>query len=141
MAYLILFATAFIAATLFPAQSEAVLLSLLYQKQYSPLLLIAVASTGNILGSCINWYLGLHLQRFQQHRWFPFSAQSLAKAQHFYQRYGVYSLLLSWLPIIGDPITLIAGVLKTPFWRFVIIVSMAKIGRYVFIYLIYLGLW
>ena len=137
MAYLALFASAFLAATLFPAQSEAALLTLLASKQYSPVLLLVFASVGNILGSWLNWYIGIHLQRFRHHRYFPFSAKSLAKVEHFYHRYGVYTLLLSWLPLIGDPLTLIAGVLREKWWRFLLLVSIAKSGRYLFLYALY----
>lgn len=135
MSYLILFLTAFLAGSLFPAQSEAVFITLLYQAQYSPLLLLFSASVGNILGSCLNWYLGIHLQRFQHYKWFPFSQVQIQKAEKFYQKYGFLSLLLSWVPIIGDPLTLIAGILKEKFWRFLILVSIAKTGRYFILYL------
>lgn len=128
--YLLLFSTAFLAGSLFPAQSEAVFVALLTQANHQPLLLLLSASIGNILGSCLNWYLGLHLQRFQHHKWFPFSQTQIQKAEHFYQNYGFWSLLLSWLPIIGDPLTLIAGVLKECFWCFLLLVSIAKTGRY-----------
>ena len=135
--YLALFASAFLAATLFPAQSEAALLALLASEHYSPAALLFAASLGNILGSCLNWAIGLHLQRFRHHRLFPFSARQMDKAERFYRRYGVYTLLLSWMPIIGDPLTLIAGILRERFWRFLLLVSLAKTGRYLFLYALY----
>lgn len=137
MTLLILFLSAFGAATLLPLQSEAVLLGLLVKSSYSAVLLITVASAGNILGSCVNWYLGLKIEQYKDRKWFPVSEQQMQKAQRIYQKYGYWSLLLSWVPIIGDPITLIAGLLKENFTRFLVIVSIAKIGRYLFIYMAY----
>ena len=98
------------------------------------MLLIAVASLGNILGSCVNWYLGLKIEHYKNKKWFPVSADKMLKAQKTYQKYGYWSLLLSWVPIIGDPITLIAGLLKENLVRFLLMVSIAKIGRYLFVY-------
>lgn len=136
----LLFISAFGAATLLPLQSEAVLLGLLVQSEHAGFLLIAVASLGNILGSCVNWYLGLKIEKFKNKKWFPVSEVNMFKAQNTYQKYGYWSLLLSWVPIIGDPITLIAGLLKENFVRFLLIVSIAKIGRYLFVYLIFIGM-
>lgn len=139
MAYLLLFLSAFGAATLLPLQSEAVLLGLLWQNEYSAYLLLLCASVGNILGSCVNWYLGLRIERFKNRKWFPVSEQNMLKAEKVYQKYGYWSLLLSWVPVIGDPLTLIAGLFKEKFWRFLLIVSIAKTGRYLFIYLFFIG--
>lgn len=130
----LLFLSAFGAATLLPLQSEAVLVGLLAQMQYSVWLLVAVASLGNILGSCVNWWLGLKVEQYKNKKWFPISEQKMLQAQGIYQKYGFWSLLLSWVPVIGDPITLIAGLLKENFVRFVVMVSIAKIGRYLFVY-------
>ncbi len=140
MAYFLLFLSAFGAATLLPLQSEAVLLGLLVQDKYAVFGLILTASVGNILGSCVNWYLGLRIERFKDRKWFPVSEKNMLKAEKIYQKYGFWSLLLSWVPVIGDPITLIAGLLKEGFWRFLLMVSVAKTGRYIFIYLIFIGL-
>lgn len=130
----LLFLSAFGAATLLPLQSEAVLVGLLAQMQYPVWLLVAVASLGNILGSCVNWRLGLKVEQYKNKKWFPVSEQKMLQAQGIYQKYGFWSLLLSWVPVIGDPITLIAGLLKENFVRFVVMVSIAKIGRYLFVY-------
>ena len=135
-----LFISAFGAATLLPLQSEAVLIGLLLQNTHTVWVLIAVASLGNILGSCVNWYLGVQVEKYKHKKWFPVSEQNMQKAQKTYQKYGYWSLLLSWVPIIGDPITLIAGLLKENFARFLLIVSIAKIGRYIFVYFIFIGL-
>jgi membrane protein YqaA with SNARE-associated domain len=125
-----LFFSAFGAATLLPLQSEAVLVGLLMQAESPVWLLVAIATLGNVLGSCVNWLLGSYIERWRTKPWFPFNADQLSRAQRQYHRYGYWSLLLSWLPIIGDPLTLIAGIMREPFWRFVLIVSLAKLGRY-----------
>lgn len=135
----LLFLSAFGAATLLPLQSEAVLLGLLANGGYSAGLLIAVASIGNILGSCVNWYLGLKIEHYKHKKWFPVSEQKMLQAQKIYQKYGFWSLLLSWMPIIGDPITLIAGLLKENFLRFLLMVCVAKTGRYFVLYLVFVG--
>lgn len=139
MAYFFLFISAFGAATLLPLQSEAVLITLLVQAKHSALILIVVATIGNVLGSCVNWYLGLKIEQFKDKKWFPVSAEKMQKAENIYQKYGFWSLFLSWTPVIGDPITLIAGLMKENFWRFLFIVTLAKAGRYIVLYLIYLG--
>lgn len=128
--YLGLFLAAFGAATLLPMQSEAVLVGLLISGHYSVWLLLAVATLGNVLGSLVNWLLGRSVERFKARRWFPVSPKHLEKARRHYQRWGHWSLLLSWLPIIGDPLTLVAGVMREPLWRFLLLVSLAKGTRY-----------
>jgi len=139
-AYLSLFASAFIAATLLPLQSEAVLVGLLLTGGYSPAALVLVATVGNVLGSLLNWVLGRGVERFRQRRWFPASPQQMARAQQWYQRYGCWTLLLSWLPVVGDPLTLVAGVMREPLWRFVLLVSIAKAGRYLVLAAVVLNL-
>ncbi len=130
LAYLGLFFSAFGAATLLPLQSEAVLVGLLAIGTHSTPLLLAVATAGNVLGSAVNWLLGRYIERWRGKAWFPVDSSALERAQKRYQRYGHWSLLLSWAPIIGDPITLVAGVMREPFWRFFMIVLIAKAGRY-----------
>ncbi|MGB8810481.1 MAG: YqaA family protein [Acinetobacter calcoaceticus] len=139
LSYFLLFISAFGAATLLPLQSEAVLVTLLLKGQYSALLLISIATLGNVLGSCVNWWLGLKIEQFKHRKWFPVSEKRLQQARSFYHKYGFYSLLLSWTPIIGDPITLVAGLFKENFWRFLGIVLIAKAGRYLFIYWVVMG--
>ena len=129
MVYLSLFLTALIAATLFPLSSEALLAALLYQ-HYSPLLLWLVATGGNTLGSCINWYLGKQCLHWQDKKWFPFKPAQLARAQQQFQRYGLWSLLFAWVPVIGDPLTFFAGVMRIRFWQFVALVALGKSLRY-----------
>ena len=126
-----LFMAAFVAATILPAQSEAVLVGLIYTGNYAVWILVAVASVGNVLGSVVNWLLGRGIERFRNRPWFPVKQASLQRAQGWYQRYGKWSLLLSWAPIIGDPLTVVAGVMREPFPVFLLLVTIAKVGRYV----------
>ena len=128
--YLGLFFAAFGAATLLPLQSEAVLVGLLLSGHYSLWLLLGVATLGNVLGSLVNWWLGRWVEHFKGRRWFPVSDKQLDKARNHYQRWGHWTLLLSWMPIIGDPLTLVAGVMREPLWRFLVIVSLVKLARY-----------
>jgi membrane protein YqaA with SNARE-associated domain len=125
-----LFLAAFGAATLLPLQSEAMLVGLLLRDEYPVLLLLGVATAGNVLGSIVNWWLGRYIEHWRNRRWFPVSGPTLDRAQARYHRYGRWSLLLSWAPIIGDPLTVVAGVMKEPFWSFLLLVTAAKAGRY-----------
>lgn len=126
-----LFASAFAAATILPMQSEAVLVGLVVAEAQPIWALVAVASVGNVLGSVVNWLLGAQLERFRDRRWFPVSGAALDRAKNSYGRWGRWSLLLSWAPVVGDPLTLVAGVLREPFWSFLALVALAKVGRYV----------
>lgn len=130
IAYALLFGSAFLAATLLPMQSEAVLVTQLVQGLHPALTLVVVATAGNVLGSVVNWYLGLSVLRFQNKRWFPASPAQLERAQGWYHRFGRWSLLASWVPIVGDPLTVIAGVMKEPLASFFILVLVAKGARY-----------
>ena len=138
-AYAGLFAAAFLAATMLPAQSEALVAGLLLA-DYTPWLVLAVASVGNVLGSALNWLLGRGIERFRDRRWFPANALALEKAESWYHRYGKWSLLLAWVPIIGDPLTVIAGVLREQFPVFLLLVTIGKVGRYLVIAAATLGL-
>ena len=131
MAYLVLFGSALVAATILPMQSEAVLVVLLLKGDHAPAALLTVATVGNVLGSVLNWGLGRYLLRLQGRRWFPASPAQLARAQGWYERYGRWSLLGSWLPVVGDPLTVMAGVMKMPVLPFLALVTLAKGGRYV----------
>jgi membrane protein YqaA with SNARE-associated domain len=130
-AYAGLFASALVAATIFPMQSEAVLVGLLVAGAQPVFALVAVASVGNVLGSLVNWWLGRQVDRFRGRPWFPASDAALDRAVGWYRRYGRWSLLLSWMPIVGDPLTVVAGILKEPLPTFLLLVSLAKVGRYV----------
>ena len=130
IAYIGLFFSALVAATILPMQSETVLVGLLATSTYRASILIIVATIGNVLGSVINWYLGRYLLRFKQRRWFPSSGHQLERAQNWYRRYGRWSLLGSWLPVIGDPLTVVAGVMREPLIPFLLLVTIAKGTRY-----------
>lgn len=125
-----LFLTALAAATILPMQSEAALVGLVLADAYPLWALLTVASIGNVLGSVFNWSLGRGIDRFHDRRWFPVKPAALDRASIWYRRYGKWSLLLSWAPIIGDPLTVVAGVLREPFPIFLLLVTFAKVGRY-----------
>lgn len=134
-----LFFIAFLAASIFPAQSEAVLAGLI-AGGYPVFLLLAFATAGNVLGSVFNWFLGREAVRFSSRKWFPVKPETLLKAQNWYGRYGRWSLLLSWVPVIGDPLTLAAGVMRERLLFFVPIVFAAKLGRYIAVWLAVRGI-
>lgn len=125
-----LFLISFSAATLLPGGSEAALLLLAAQNTHAPITLLIVASTGNILGSLVNYALGRYALHFQTRRWFPVSAAQLTKAQDWFTRWGQYSVLGAWLPIIGDPITVAAGVMRMNWLTFLGLVTLSKTLRY-----------
>ena len=129
--YLGLFSAAFIAATFIPMQSEALLVALMLNDQHSLMVLLTVATAGNVLGSVVNWVLGRAALQFKQKRWFPANGAQLDRAEIWYRRYGRWSLLASWLPVVGDALTIMAGVLREPLWSFVAIVTIGKGARYV----------
>ncbi|MDB5780174.1 MAG: hypothetical protein JWQ50_89 [Caballeronia mineralivorans] len=125
-----LFTVALVAATLFPLQSEALLAGLLIAGKQPVWMLVAVASVGNVVGSTINWAMGRSIEKLRERRWFPIKARALERAEQWYRRFGRWTLLLSWTPVIGDPLTMIAGVLREPLWSFLLIVAIAKTARY-----------
>lgn len=128
---ILVFASSLLAATLLPGQSELVLAGLALAGGYSLVILVAVATFGNVLGSCINWLLGRYCEQFKDKRWFPVKKSALDKAVITYQRYGIWTLLLAWVPFIGDPLTVIAGVLRTSFPLFLLFVTVGKLARYI----------
>ena len=135
-AYLALFFSALLAATILPFSSEVFLYALLQGEEgwtVTTLLTIAVATLGNVLGACLNWWLGTELLRFRHKRWFYFDDKQIARAQAWFQRYGVWTLLLSWVPVVGDPLTLIAGFLRVRFGLFLLLVATGKLLRYLIV--------
>jgi membrane protein YqaA with SNARE-associated domain len=128
--YVGLFLSALLAATVLPFSSEAVLVGLMAAGDYDMIWLWFLASLGNVLGAAVNWGLGRFCLRWQDRRWFPVDKEKLDRAGRWFSRYGVWSLLLAWVPIIGDPLTFAAGVLRVNFWLFLLLVSIGKAGRY-----------
>jgi membrane protein YqaA with SNARE-associated domain len=128
-----LFISSFLAATIFPAGSEIILVALNISGNHDKLLLLAIATTGNVLGALVNWFIGYYLIKFKDRKWFPLKKKQLKKYSDIYQKWGVWSLLLAWLPFIGDPLTVIAGIFKTNIWLFLLLVTIGKFTRYLFI--------
>ena len=129
-AYAGLFGAAFLAATILPAQSEALLVGLLLSGNHDTWALLAWATAGNTLGACVNNGLGRLIERFRDRRWFPVSPAAFERAAQWYRRYGVWTLLLSWAPLGGDALTVAAGAARTPPLLFALLVLIAKGGRY-----------
>jgi membrane protein YqaA with SNARE-associated domain len=122
--------SAFLSATILPGSSELVLAALAAEGHQHFVVLLVVATVANTLGSATNWWLGGQAERFSQRRWFPATPDQLATAQNWFQRYGKWSLLLSPLPVMGDALTLTAGVMRMNFLQFLLIVGCAKAARY-----------
>ena len=131
MIYLVLFTTAFISATLFPLGSEALLIYDVFAG-YNIYLLLFFATLGNSLGSVVNYYLGLKGEEYLINKKL-LSEKLILKSKNYFDKYGGFCILFSWLPIIGDPITFIAGTLKYDFKKFLILVIIAKFSRYLFL--------
>ena len=136
--YLLLFGSAFLAATILPFYSEVVLFALL-REGGDPVALTITATLGNTLGALVNWVLGRYLLHFQDRRWFYFKRAQVEKAQRWFQRYGFWSLLLAWAPVGGDALTLIAGIMKVRLWLFLLLVGTGKALRYISV--VYLESW
>ena len=134
MIYISLFVVSFMVATIIPFGSEIYFASLLALDNNNSLLLLIVASTGNILGSVFNWICGYYAAYFIQKKWFPINQNQINKATNFFLKYGKWSLLLAWVPFIGDPLTFVAGTLRYSFLPFLLLVSVGKIARYLVIY-------
>ncbi|MBL4749141.1 MAG: DedA family protein [Amylibacter sp.] len=136
-----LFIAAFTAATLLPGGSEAVLIGLAALSTHSIWVLLAVASVGNTLGSVVNYFLGRLALHYQDRKWFPISRHDLTKAQGWFSRWGHWSMLLAWAPIIGDPLTFAAGVMRMHFGLFLTLVAISKTVRYIVILGLFKLLW
>ena len=133
-AYFLLLLISFLAATILPLSSELALASLLNTGKYNSFVLIGTASLGNILGSVFNWLLGFYLFKFLNKKWLPFKENQINVASKRFSKFGVWSLLFTWVPIIGDPLTFMAGILKINFLLFLVLVAFGKISRYFFVY-------
>lgn len=140
LALLGLFGTCLAAGSIVPVPSEAAFVGLLLGSDISPWLLLAMATAGNLVGSTINWVIGRGAGRFEGRRWFPVKPAALERARAWYHRYGRWSLLASWLPIVGDPLTIAAGLMREPLRFFLPIVFVAKFARYAMLMAITLNL-
>lgn len=132
-AYGSMFWTAFLAATFLPGASEILLVSLLVSGTVDHWLLLTAATVGNTAGSIVNCFFGAFLAQYRDRRWFPVPAKQLENASRFFQRYGLWSLLIAWAPIIGDALTVIAGMLRIRLLPFTVIVGIGKFARYSFV--------
>ena len=133
ISYFQLFIISFLAATILPLSSELVLSTMLLTDSFDKYLLLVVASFGNILGSSVNWYLGKKILIFKDKKWFPANERQISKGEIYFKKYGIWSLLLAWVPIIGDPLTIVAGILRVKFFTFLLLISISKISRYIFL--------
>ena len=124
------FLSAFLAATILPFSSEIVLSAFYVAGSGEAFSLWLVASVGNVLGALVNWGFGRYLLHWRDRKWFPFNANQLGRAGGWFQRYGVWSLLMAWVPVIGDPLTFAAGFLRVNVWLFLVLVTIGKAGRY-----------
>lgn len=124
--YLLIFTSAFLSATLLPGSSEVVVVSQIMSYPEDGFWIWLTASLGNTLGSVVNWLLGLYLLHFQHRRWFPVRQKQMERAQHWFQKYGVWSLLMAWAPVVGDALPLVAGMMKV---RFRVLLTLVFIGK------------
>ena len=134
MIYLSLFLISFLAATILPLSSELMLAGLIATSNYDSLLLLTVASFGNVLGSVFNWALGFYSRNLTTKKWFPFKDEQIERSSKWFNKFGRWSLLFAWVPIIGDPLTLAAGLLRVKFIEFIILVTIGKVSRYMVIF-------
>src|SRR5215208_6526833 len=122
-----------LAATILPGSSEAALIALITREPHHAITLTASATVGNTLGAIINWGVGRWLLFYADRRWFPATPKQLQRASELFRRYGIWSLLFSWVPVVGDPLTVVAGVLKVPFAPFAVLTALGKLVRYLFL--------
>jgi membrane protein YqaA with SNARE-associated domain len=122
-------------ATIIPFGSEAYFITLLSLEKYNHFILFFVVSVGNVLGSLFNWVCGFYINFFIKRSWFPINNKIIDRGNKLFKKYGKWSLLISWFPLIGDPITFAAGTLRYPIIPFLVLVSIGKVGRYLIIYL------
>ena len=137
MIYLSLFIITFLAATILPFSSELTLAGLVATSSYDSSLLLIVASLGNVLGSVVNWILGFYSRNLSTKRWFPFKDKQIEKSSNWFNKFGRWSLLFAWVPIIGDPLTLAAGLLRIRFIEFLVLVTIGKVSRYIIVFYLF----
>ena len=134
MIYLSLFAISFLAATILPFSSELSLATLIATSDYDNLLLLTVASFGNILGSFVNWALGSYSRNLTTKKWFPFKETQIERSSKWFRKFGKWSLLFAWVPVLGDTLTFVAGILRVKFIDFIILVAIGKVSRYLIVF-------
>lgn len=134
MIYLSLLFISFLAATILPFSSELTLAGLISTSNYDNLLLLVFASFGNVLGSVFNWGLGFHARNLTIKKWFPFKETQIERSSKWFSKFGKWSLLFAWVPIVGDPLTFVAGLLRVRFLDFIILVAIGKVSRYLIIF-------
>ncbi|MDC0960853.1 DedA family protein [Candidatus Pelagibacter sp.] len=134
MIYLSLFVISFLAATILPFSSELTLAGLIATSDYDNLLLLIVASFGNVLGSVVNWALGSYSRNLTTKKWFPFKETQIERSSKWFRKFGKWSLLFAWVPVVGDPLTLVAGILRVKFIDFIILVAIGKVSRYLIVF-------
>lgn len=110
--------------------SEGVLLYYANDATASVFWLWCWASIGNTLGAWTNWYLGRYIAKYESSKWFPVSPKKRQTAERIFNRYGIWTLLFTWLPVVGDAIALISGVFHTPIRYFLPFVFIGKAARY-----------
>jgi membrane protein YqaA with SNARE-associated domain len=132
--YLSLFFISFLAATILPFSSELTLAGLISTSNYDNLLLLAFASFGNVLGSVFNWSLGFYSRNLTTKKWFPFKETQIERSSKWFSKFGKWSLLFAWAPIVGDPLTFVVGLLRVRFLDFIILVAIGKVSRYLIIF-------
>ena len=134
MIYLSLFVISFLAATILPFSSELTLAGLIATSDYDNLLLLIVASFGNVLGSVVNWALGSYSRNLTTKKWFPFKETQIERSSKWFRKFGKWSLLFAWVPVVGDPLTLVAGISRVKFIDFIILVAIGKVSRYLIVF-------
>ena len=134
MIYLSLFGISFLAATILPFSSEISLAGLITTSNFNNSLLLIAASLGNILGSVVNWLMGHYSRNFTSKKWFPFKEPQIERSSKWFSKFGKWSLLFAWVPIVGDPLTFVAGLLRVRFLDFIILVAIGKVSRYLIIF-------
>lgn len=128
--YPALFVLSFLASTIIPLGSEWLLVALVVAG-YNPATSVAVATFGNTLGAVTTYGIGVYGSPVLIGRIFRMNEVSRQKAERMYGRYGIWSLLFSWLPVVGDPLCFVGGALKTRFLLFLTLVFVGKLARYI----------
>ena len=127
--YASLFLVSFLASTLLPLGSEWLLVMML-ASGYGPLSTVAIATAGNYLGAVTTYLIGMFGGAWLVTKVLRMSSEQQERARNQYRRYGAFSLLFSWLPIVGDPLCMVGGALRINFWLFSLLVFTGKLARY-----------